>query len=189
MSLPVDSTPNRDRQGAVPSTYLITFVCYGTWLHGESGAVDRHHNLPGTPTLNADSAQLAEARERMKQQPYSLDACRRQIVLEALKEACVRRNWDLLAAHVRETHVHVVVQADEKPEYVLNALKCYASRSLNQRRLESADRRRWARHGSTRYLWDREAVVAAMHYVVTEQGEPMAVYVEGLDRSLPVAVR
>jgi hypothetical protein len=64
----------------------------------------------------------------------------------------------------------------------------HASRSLNRQRLESADRRRWARHGSTRQPWDREAVAAAIHYVVTEQGEAMAVYVEGLDRSLPVAV-
>jgi len=135
MSLLVHSAPNRDRQGAVSSTYLITFACYGNWLHGESGAVDRHHNLPGTPTLHADSARLAEVRERMRQQPYSLDACHREIVLEALKEACVRRNWDLLAAHVRTNHVHVVVQADKKPEYVLNALKYYASRFLNRRRL------------------------------------------------------
>jgi hypothetical protein len=67
--------------------------------------------------------------------------------------------------------------------------RAHASRSLNRQRLESADRRRWARHGSTRRLWDRKGVFAAIHYVVSAQGEPMAVYVEGLDRSLPVAVR
>ena len=38
------------------------------------------------------------------------------------------------------------------------------------------DRRRWGRHGSTRYLWTREAVAAAIHYVVYEQGEGMAVF-------------
>jgi REP element-mobilizing transposase RayT len=139
--------------------------------------------------MDADSARLADVQERMKQQPYSLDAVRREVVLEALREACIRRNWDLLAAQVRTNHVHVVVQADQKPEHVLNALKCNASRSLNQRRLESAGRRRWARHGSTRYLWNRAAVTTAIHYVVSEQGEPMAIYAEGLDRSLPVAVR
>jgi len=27
-----------------PIGYLITFRCYGTWLHGDEGAsVDRHH--------------------------------------------------------------------------------------------------------------------------------------------------
>jgi hypothetical protein len=29
----------------IPLAYLITFRCYGTWLHGDSrGSVDRFHN-------------------------------------------------------------------------------------------------------------------------------------------------
>ena len=56
-----EATPSRDREGAVgsqviPLAYLITFACYGARLHGdESGSVDRHHNLPGTPYLPPDS--------------------------------------------------------------------------------------------------------------------------------------
>ena len=34
---------------------------------------------------------------------------------------------------------------------------------------------RWARHGSTRYLWNAEELSAAISYVVSGQGEPMAV--------------
>ena len=42
--------------------------------------------------------------------------------------------------------------------------------------LEEPDRRRWARHGSTRWLWEREHASAAIRYVVDPQGEAMAVF-------------
>ena len=35
--------------------YLITFRCYGTWLHGDSrGSVDRFHNRYGAPLIAAN---------------------------------------------------------------------------------------------------------------------------------------
>jgi hypothetical protein len=43
---------------------------------------------------------------------------------------------------------------------------------------DSPDRKRWARHGSTRFLWNPANVDAAMRYVIEEQGEPMALFVE-----------
>ena len=78
--------------------------------------------------------------------------------------------------------MHVVVNSTEKPEKVMNAFKAYASRKLNHCALDAPGCRRWTRHGSTRYLWDREQVEAALAYVIDGQGEPMAVY-----RSLTVA--
>jgi hypothetical protein len=40
----------------LPLAYFITFSTYGSWLHGEEkGSVDRAHNLPGTPYLEADA--------------------------------------------------------------------------------------------------------------------------------------
>jgi hypothetical protein len=40
---------------------------------------------------------------------------------------------------------------------------------------------RWARHGSTRWLWKDEDVRQALRYVIEEQGEPMALFaVRGL---------
>ena len=52
------SIPYRDRQGAAatgdgyPLGFLITFRCYGTWLHGdERGSIDRGHNSPGEEPL------------------------------------------------------------------------------------------------------------------------------------------
>jgi hypothetical protein len=104
--------------------YLITFACCGSHLHGEySLAVDRHHNLPGTPFLEIDPERARAERLRMDQSPYSLDPKRRRIVLQAIREVCSIRNWSLLAAHVRTNHVHTVIEADERPEKIMNAFK------------------------------------------------------------------
>jgi len=161
----------------LPLAYHITFTCYGARLHGdESGTVDPEHNFPGTPFI-PHTPKLAKIKQsRMKQKTYEMDATRRRAVLEALKETCSYRNWLLLAAHIRPKHVHVVVQAATEPGKILNDLKVYASRKLNQMAIDSPNRKRWARHGSTRYLWKQGDMESAVHYVVYEQGEPMEVY-------------
>jgi len=64
----------------------------------------------------------------------------------------------------------------------MNDLKEYASRKLNESGLDSAGRRRWTRHGSTRYLCNREQVEHAIVYVADMQGEAMAVYVNNVQR-------
>ena len=152
MTLP-PPVQNRDREGAA-LTYLITWACYGAWLPGQAGAVPRTHNRFGAPLPESDARTEQQARKRMTHQPYSLDAIRRQVVLKSLREVCSYRGWTLLAAHVRTNHVHVVATADRKPEHIP----------------------RWARHGSTRYLWTSTAVSAAIQYVVRGQGEAMAVF-------------
>jgi hypothetical protein len=58
----------------------------------------------------------------------------------------------------------------------MNDLKAYLSWSLNKTGLDQPWRKRWARHGSTRWLWDAEDVSAAIRYVVEGQGRPMAVF-------------
>ena len=58
----------------------------------------------------------------------------------------------------------------------MNDIKACASRCLNQTGLDEVGRKRWARHGSTRWLWKPEHVSAAIRYVVDEQGDPMAVF-------------
>jgi len=42
---------------------------------------------------------------------------------------------------------------------------------------EAPDRKRCARHGSTRWLWKDEDIRHALRHVVEEQGKPMALYV------------
>ena len=71
---------------------------------------------------------------------------------------------------------HTVVQAEVPPERVMNDFKAYASRRLNRMKLDEPHRKRWARHGSTRFLWNGEHVSAAIHYVLDEQGDAMSVF-------------
>ena len=161
--------------------YLITFACYGTHLHGdESGSVDRHHNTYTSRLADANPARVAVKLEQMDQVPYYLDRDRRVTVLDALREVCLHRGWNLHAAHVRTNHIHVVVEADVRPEVVMSTFKSYASRGLNRLGNFGPDRKRWARHGSTRWLWKDEDVQEAIRYVVWGQGEPMEVYLGDL---------
>src|SRR6476620_8328800 len=137
--------------------YFITFTCFGTWLHGdERGSVNDDHNMFGTPFLPQSTFGTQAIRAEMTDQPYSLNESRRTIVLHAVREICVARKWDLLAAHVRGNHVHTVVRADKSVERVMNDFKAAASKQLNLAFPEEVGRKRWTRHGSTRYLWTEE---------------------------------
>ncbi len=158
--------------------YFITFACYGAHLHGEEkGSVDRRNNLPRSRLLDADPKRATVESEAMTQAPYLLDEPARPIVLEAIREVCAHRGWNLLAAHVRTNHVHVIVESEARPEKVMNDFKSYASRTLNRAEPGEAHRKRWAHHGSTRWLWTDQDVREAIRYVIEEQGEPMAFFV------------
>jgi REP element-mobilizing transposase RayT len=160
-------------------TYLITFSCYGCHLHGdERGSVDPNHNHYRNPIIEPDAAFRRRELEDLTEPPYHLEAPQRDIMLRSLQEVCPYHRWWLLAAHVRSTHVHVVVDAGRAPEFVMNAFKSRASRLLNQSGLEPQLRKRWARHGSTRWLYKPESVDGAVKYVLDEQGERMSVYEE-----------
>ena len=112
----------------------------------------------------------------MGQPSYELDAKRRPIALSAIQKLCSYREWHLHAAHVRLNHIHAVISADCKPERVMNDLKVYVSRALGKTGWDPESRRRWSRHGSTKYLWNDEHLLNATSYVLNGQGEPMETY-------------
>lgn len=158
--------------------YFITFACYGARLHGdELGSVDRDHNLVGSRLLEPNPQRAMVERRRMLQSPYVLDPAGRVAVLSSIRKHCAHRGWNLLAAHVRSNHVHAVVEAGIRPEKIMNEFKSYASRELGRFASDGLNRKRWARHGSTRWLWNDQDVREAIRYVVEEQGEPMALFV------------
>jgi REP element-mobilizing transposase RayT len=128
--------------------------------------------------LGEDPGLAACVRGQMKSEPYLLAQASRTVVLDAIREVCTHRGWTLFAAHVRTNHVHAVVEADVRPEEILNDWKAYASRRLNF--VEAAKRPRWARHGSTRWLWKDQDVRDAIKYVAEGQGEPMVLFVANL---------
>lgn len=158
-------------------TYLITFTCYGQHLHGDpAGSVDKMHRVRHTPHLAFDPAREDYERHIMRCAPYSLDQRRREEVIDAIQQGCKHRGWRLIAAHVRSTHVHIVVEAVDRPEMVMNACKSYASKRLNDLGLDPGGQKRWTRHGSTRWLNGASSITAAISYVLDEQGVPMSVY-------------
>jgi hypothetical protein len=161
-----------------PLAYFISFACYGCRLHGDDrGSVDRRHNVYGTPVLPPDPELAASRGAAMTHAPYSLDGDRPVIVLSAIVGLAEKRGWPVWAAHVRTEHLHVVLTAAGADiDRVMADLKAAASFRLN--RAYPADRGRpyWARHGSTRYVWDEAQLAPVLDYVLNQQGEPMAVY-------------
>ena len=70
----------------------------------------------------------------------------------------------------------MVVEGEARPEMIMSTFKKYASRALNNLGIDEPDRKRWARHGSTRWLFKDADVQEAIRYVVSGQGEPMEFY-------------
>ncbi len=172
----------------IPIAYLITFRCYGTWLHGdERGSVSRHgQTLEGEPGLTPGTREDVE-RAFLRARPMSLGGvATRQTVLDSIRKVCTHRDWFLDAVNVRTNHVHVLIGAPpEGPsvERVMNDFEAYSTRALRRAGLVSADTPSWSRHGSTKYLWDDDAVAAARAYVLAAQGEDLgATYSRDGDR-------
>lgn len=164
-----------ERPGDGPTAYLITFACYGTRLHGDPrGSVDRLHNVPGTPMVAPDVDRERFERRLSGRSPIKLGTDERFVVLSAICRYASKRDWLLYAVHVRSNHVHIVAEANASPEKVMTQFKASASRALN--RSGQPREKRWAYHGSTRYLWQPRQISAAIDYVLNQQGQPMALY-------------
>lgn len=171
------SIPYRDREGAAfavdgyPLGFLITFRCYGTWLHGDvRGSVSLQQNMPGSPLLEP-APRLERYRLRQLQHAaVTLDDQLRGVVDRTIHEVCEHQGWQIHACNVRSNHVHVVVTAACPPEKVMNALKSWSTRRLREAHLLGPDTKPWSRHGSTRYLWNQHALEAACLYTTEGQG-------------------
>ncbi|HEV7799059.1 MAG TPA: transposase [Pyrinomonadaceae bacterium] len=109
--------------------------------------------------------------QELIQRPVIFGDAQRKVVESAVREVCRYRGYSLLALNARTNHVHTVISSACKPEPILNALKAYATRKLQQAQLISVGTKPWARHGSTRYLWKERHVEKAMNYVLYGQGD------------------
>jgi REP element-mobilizing transposase RayT len=114
------------------------------------------------------------ARQLLKEAPVLLDAAQRGIVEQVVRDHCNFRHWVLPAVNVRTNHVHLVVTADVAPEDIINQLKAWCSRRLNEhsgsRSDPAEDRRRWwTRHGSTKWINDEQYFRNAIRYVLERQ--------------------
>ena len=94
-------------------------------------------------------------------------------MLDAIKETCRIRKWELWESNIRTNHVHSVVTARCKAKLVLNALKVNATRKMREAGCWRSDLSPWVRRGSKRYLWTEKDLDAAIAYVKYDQGEPL----------------
>ena len=159
----------------LPLGYLITFRCYGTWLHGdERGSIDRFHNRYKSPYLPRSDRRRELSRRELKSEPVSLDIKRRRSVNRAIQEVCTHHKWRLHALKVRTNHAHAVVSIGQaKPERTLNAFKAYATRQMRRDGNWDNAHSPWADKGRKRYLWNEESLAAAIDYVLNEQGDDL----------------
>jgi REP element-mobilizing transposase RayT len=159
----------------IPLAYLITFRCYGTWLHGDPrGSIDRFHNSYRSQYIPANYQWSQHNSSKLKLDPVNLDAERRDSVERAIRATCDFRTWHLRAVNVRTNHVHAVITAvNTSPEKALNALKANATRQMRQDGCWINDRSPWADKGSCRKLWNERSIVRAIDYVVNGQGGPL----------------
>jgi REP element-mobilizing transposase RayT len=151
--------------------YLITFRCYGTWLHGdERGSVYRRAmNQWNQQCAPPSAARQRWERTQMAHAPFRLTIENRPLVEDAVREVCTHRGWGLHAVGVRSNHVHVVVSAACAPELVMNSMKSWATRHMREAGTIDMALHPWSRHGSTIYLWSEAEIAQACRYVVCGQ--------------------
>ena len=166
------------QERSVAKAFLITFRCYGTWLHGdERGSVDRrYYNRFGTPKIAPNVENETTKARQMKHEPFLLGAKERKIVKTAIEEVCRIRGYGLFAINVRTNHAHLVVSNSAKPERMMDSFKAYSTKALRAAGLVDTDAKLWSRHGSTRYLWTEDHIATAVDYVLNGQGIDLPVF-------------
>jgi|SRR5947209_5732471 len=148
----------------IPLAYHITWTTYGTWLPGDDrGWVDRSVDGVQRPDIGRNCL----ARNLMTEEPVALTPEQRDVLRRTIVDHCALRQWKLHSVNVRSSHVHVVLTADRPPDDVMNQLKSWCSRRLNER--WPGRKKWWAYHGSTKWIWDTSYLDEAVDYVSNRQ--------------------
>lgn len=159
----------------IPLAYLITFRCYGTWLHGdERGSVDKFNNKYETQFLPPTPDWQKFIQEKLIQEPVKLNSRMRKAVDFAIRETCEIRKWQIYAINIRTNHVHVVLAVgDISSKKVLSAFKANATRKMRESKCWNFEHSPWADKGSRRFLWTEKSIETAIDYVINCQGKPL----------------
>ena len=167
--------------------WLLTWTTYGTWLPGDRrgfvGPIRQKdgshviHNMPGTNYDKDMPALEHKVKNSMKGERILLSLEQAVAISGQFQKTATYRNWGLCAVAVMANHVHlvVVVKDDPDPERLLHSFKSYASRALNNRWRKPINGTWWTVSGSKRKLPDKQAVVAAIQYVLN-QGNPLVIW-------------
>ena len=160
-----------------PIGYLITFTTYGSWLHGSNkGSVDDEHCCWGRPFAEVNTGRQVFESQQMKNPVFLMDQSMRELALSTVIEICRKRNWELYAMHARSNHIHIVINSQEEAKKMMGDIKAWLSRRLRGSFSDLGKRKLWTHHGSTKYLWNENALLKAIKYTIQGQGEPMSFY-------------
>ena len=155
-----------------PLAFFITFRTYGTWLHGDPrGSVDRFHKRVGTPKLPPNRMRQQYEAGLLKRKPVRLTLKQREAAADGIREICKKRNWGLWAVNVRTNHAHVVVTASCHSKKVRAALKANATKVMREQGGWRDSHSPWADKGSRVKIETRRHLIAAIVYVLYDQGE------------------
>ena len=157
---------------SVALAYMITFRCYGTWLHGdERGSVGRKgSNVVGREQIRPSETLREIDTRNLIGPPSNLGSKERKIVEIAIREVCDFRGYRLYGMNVRTNHVHLVVNNAGVVERMMDSFKAYSTKALRAEGCIGDGVKPWSRHGSTRYLWTERHIELAVDYVVNGQG-------------------
>lgn len=167
--------------------WLITSTTAGSRLPGDPRGITgtlrslrgkrTRHNRLHEPLAPPQPDLQAYARNQMSGDSVLLEPAHAIALVQQFQDTCTHRSWHLLAAAVMPDHFHCVVgvPADPAPDQILQALKMWGSRRLNQLYGSRACGRWWTRSGSTRKLPHVQAVLAAIRYVL-DQPNPLHVW-------------
>jgi REP element-mobilizing transposase RayT len=95
----------------------------------------------------------------------------RKVVEQSIREECLKRKWIFWAANARTNHVHSVVTADCGSKQARAILKAAATWTLREQGHWKSNRSPWADRGSRRKVYNQKRLMAAIDYVLYDQGE------------------
>jgi REP element-mobilizing transposase RayT len=155
-----------------PLASFITFTTYGSWLHGdERGSIINENGY--AKLLQKHAGLQRYHKNNLSYPPVKLNMSQRKIVLDSIMEVCNIRKYTLFAVHIRSNHIHILVDAD-KAEVILD-FKRWATRKLRStgHKLQKV----WTEGGSKKYIFKECQVYEKADYIINQQGEMMAYYV------------
>jgi len=96
-------------QNPFPIAYLLTFRTYGSWLHGdERGSYKRVAKGPNRTKVILPSVPLKQQMREIGLPEMKFDHRQRELIMTAIHEVCIYRQYLLRALNVRSNHVHSV---------------------------------------------------------------------------------
>ncbi|WP_407674122.1 transposase [Paludibaculum fermentans] len=128
------------------------------------------------PTIHKSESLVRWRQQNAKSRPYVLERPHRKLILETICNACKTWNWALLAAHIRSTHLHVILDTSATPERSMGELKRACTNALKEANLATWGDRIWADYGHIRPLGSPYAINKAINYVLNGQGAPMEIH-------------